>query len=784
MLMAEITASFLIMLHKVVKFTTYNNVSKSSISRGVFILTALGEERNRGMWRSRLALFIAIVMCTARAIHAQELAAYKDGDTRRTEGRLNFQTIGPWSALTNLNADIALVYGVDPSISTRMDSWRQHGYRVQGMTGVAWGAYEDYLDGHFDGQSHWDEAQKYKDGHMALHGDTPAITPYISPGTSYDRYLFRTIQRVLDAGAEAITLEEPEYYADTGWSENFKREWKIYYGEAWRAPDSSSDAQYRASKLKYYLYRRTLEEICQAVRVYAKQHLRAIPCYVATHSLINYAHWTIVSPENSLIGTEADGYIAQVWTGTARTPNVYEGRRQQRTFTTAFLEFGAMQNLSRASGRPIWFLNDPVEDDSNHDWNDYRENWQRTLIASLLHPEVWRFEVAPWPDRIFNDKHSLRSLHDTQSTTKNRDTVRIPGSYGTEFQVVTSAMGNMKQSSVRWEYSGTQNTGVLVSDTMMFERADPIPSDENLGSFYGLALPPLAHGVPIEPVQIESATPASLDRYKLLLLTYEGQKPSTPEFHGMLAGWVRGGGALVVVDDDRDPYNLVREWWNTAPYAYQTPREHLFEILGIPKDIPGKYRVGSGVVVFERESPAALTYRKDGAEVILKLMRRAAAAIQLSWKETNGLVLRRGPYVIAAGLDESIRNAKAYSLRGRFIDLFDPALPILTSVRLTPGTHALLVDLDIASAGSAPTVLAAACRIRREVASANQFSFLADGVAHTQAVIRVRTARPATTVLVGGKLLAKTDYEMDQDTLRLRFPNSVTPVLVEIHFAP
>ena len=734
------------------------------------------------MRRSRLALFIAIVICTATSIHAQELAAYRDGDTRRTEGRLNFQTFGPWSTLTNLNADIALVYGVDPSISTRMNSWRQHGYRVQGMTGVAWGAYHDYLDGHFDGQSHWDEAQKYKDGHMALHGDRPAMTPYISPGTSYGRYLFRTIQRVLDAGAEAVTLEEPEYYADTGWSENFKREWKLYYGEAWRAPDSSSDAQYRASKLKYFLYRRTLEEICDSVRVYAKQHVRTIPCYVATHSLINYAHWTIVSPENSLIGTEADGYIAQVWTGTARTPNVYEGRRQERTFATAFLEFGAIQNLSRASGRPIWFLNDPVEDDSNHDWSDYRENWQRTVTASLLHPDVWRFEVAPWPERIFNGKHPLRPLQDKHGT--NRDKVRIPDSYGTELQAVTSVLGDMKQSSVRWEYSGTKNTGVLVSDTMMFERADPTPSDENLGSFYGLALPPLAHGVPIEPVQMESATADGLDRYKLLLLTYEGQKPSTPEFHRMVAGWVREGGALVIVDDDRDPYNVVHEWWNTAPYAYQSPRQHLFEILGIPKDIAGIYRVGTGVVVFKRESPAALTYRKDGAEVILKLMRRAAAAIQLSWKETNGLVLRRGPYVIAAGLDESVQDAKPYSLYGRFIDLFDPALPILTSIRLNPGTHALLVDLNVAPKDSGPRVLAAGCRVRREVASTNQFSFLADGIAHTQAVMRVRTARPATTVLVGGKPLAKTNYEWDQGTLRLRFPNSVTPALIEIHFAP
>jgi len=98
----------------------------------------------------------------------------------------------------------------------------------------------------------------------------------------------------------------------------------------------------------------------------------------------------------------------------------------------------------------------------------------------------------------------------------------------------------MKQPEVRWESAGTRNVGVLVSDTLMFQRAEPNPSDANLGSFYGLAMPLLKRGVPVEPVQIESAaTPGFLDRYKVLLLTYEGQKPPTREFHEALAKWVR-----------------------------------------------------------------------------------------------------------------------------------------------------------------------------------------------------------------------------------------------------
>src|SRR5665213_1991983 len=622
------------------------------------------------MRNTKFALAVGLVaLLFAGSLAAQDVAADKNGNARRKEEHLSFQSNRPWSPRVNLNADVAMVYGIDPSMPARIDSWRQRGYNVQVMTGGAWGSYQDYLDGVFDGHRHWDEAQQRKDGQYRLHGDMPRITPYISPNEAYGRFLSSRVKQALDAGAGAIYLEEPEYWADTGWSDNFKQEWKTYYGENWQAPDSSPDAQYRASKLKYYLYRRTLGQIFNSVKQYGSQHGETVPCYVATHSLVNYAHWNIVSPESSLIDVGADGYIAQVWTGTARTPDVYEGVLKERTFTTAFLEYGAMQNLVRASGRRVWYLNDPVEANPQHTWQDYRTNWESTLTASLLNSEVWRFEIMPWPDRVFNGKHPADSNSSGQTAQANAAKIEIPQTYATELQTVISALGDMKQANVRWEVSGTRDIGVLVSDTMMFERAGPSPSDTNLGSFFGLALPLLQRGMPVEPVQIESATaPGFLSRYKMLLLTYEGQKPPTPQFHDALAKWVRAGGALLVVDEDRDPYNAVREWWNTAPDSYATPRQHLFAELGIPKDASGIYKVGNGVVVSARLPTEALPYEKDGAAAIRKLAHQGASAVKLQWKETNALVLRRGPYIVAAGLDESVTGAKPRVLHGHFID--------------------------------------------------------------------------------------------------------------------
>jgi len=336
---------------------------------------------------------------------------------RAAEERLSFQTSGPWSPRTNLNADVAMVYGIGERMPANIQTWQQHGYTVQLMTGVAWGQYQDYLNGHFDGENHWDQAQTQADGKQILHGGNRNV-PYISPGENYGKYLTLGLKRALDAGAQAIYLEEPEFWARGGWEENFKREWTAYYHEEWQAPNSSPDAQYRASKLKYYLYRRALSQVFDFAKEYGRSKNRAVPCYVPTHSLINYAHWRIVSPESSLIGVGADGYIAQVWTGTARTPNVYEGRSRERTFETAFLEYGAMQNLVRTSSRRVWYLNDPIEDNPNHDWEDYKTNWQNTLTASLMQPEVWRYEIMPWPDRVFNSRHPAHGVGKPPSEQK------------------------------------------------------------------------------------------------------------------------------------------------------------------------------------------------------------------------------------------------------------------------------------------------------------------------------------------------------------------------------
>ena len=687
------------------------------------------------------------------------------------EERLSFQTQGTWNPRVNLNADVAMVYDIDETLPARLKTWIDKGYTPHVMSGVSWGEYAEFYYGKFDGQNHVDEVQTESNGRIIGHGKDNF---YICPTLPYGEFLIKGVKRAIDAGAVAIHMEEPEYWVRAGWSEGFKREWQAYYGEPWQDPVSSPDAQYRASKLKYFLYQRTLKQIFDFVDAYGKEIGRDVRCYVPTHSMINYASWGIVSPESSLLAVGADGFIAQTWTGTARTPNFYEGKKRQRTFETAFLEYGSMQNIVRASGGRVWYLNDPIEDNARHSWYDYRTNWEDTLIASLLQPEVWHYEIMPWPHRIFQ-----KDYPSTQPVTRDTPRVPIPPEYETELQAVITAMGDMKQPTerVEWAAAGTEGTGVLVADTMMFQRFGPDASDGDLGSFYGLALPLLMKGVPVEPVQIETA---ELDRYNTLLLTYEGQKPPTAAFHDALAAWVKGGGALVVIDDDKDPFNAVREWWNEGGNAYETPRVHLFEKLGLDAGGEGTFAVGNGVVVYAKQSPAALSHNAGGGDRVRELVKTAMNKGGTEWKESGAFVLRRGPYVVAAGLGDvdASQGGASGSLTGRFIPLFDAALPTVGSVAVAPGSRALLVDLDRVEKPAG--VVAAACRARDEVVTDDAVSFVADGLEGSPAVVCLKLPAAPKGVTVDGVALPADAYDFVDGVARVRFTNRAEPVKVVV----
>ena len=410
-----------------------------------------------------------------------------------------FQSLSTWKPTIEVCSDVVMVYGANDrptqTFLDRLQSWRDRGYTTHFMSGIAWGPYWDYFAGRWDGVQHMDEDQMTANGDSLLHGPN---SPYIVPTQNFLNYLKeRHIKPVIDAGIDAIFLEEPEFWARGGYSEAFKREWEDYYGFAWRPQHESTANYYLSSKLKYHLYYRALDEVFTFAKQYGREQGREVRCYVPTHSLLNYANWGIISPEASLASMKnCDGYIAQVWTGTSRTPNLYNGVAKERVFEMAFLEYGCMESMTRPTGRKMIFLTDPIEDRAV-DWEDYRRNYQATYTAQLLYPMVADYEVMPWPERIY--ERLYRASPDSEEES------RIPRSYSTQMQVMVNALNEMPRTDNR--ISGSQGISVLLANSLMFQQTVPTVEgydEHNMDNFFGLALPPIKQGIPVSITHLEN----------------------------------------------------------------------------------------------------------------------------------------------------------------------------------------------------------------------------------------------------------------------------------------
>jgi hypothetical protein len=683
----------------------------------------------------------------------------------RSAGRTSFQCAAPYSTEIDIRSDIAIAYGINDSLSSRIAIWVQRGYIPHAMTGAAWGEYEEYVNGEFDGRPHIDEGQVDSSGTMIMHHGG---VPYMVPTPSYTAYLMSLARQAVDAGARALYYEEPEFWARAGYSEAFQKLWKAEYGDDWQRPDSSPNAYWRCARLKYLIYKRTLERVFSYAKEYARRNKAAIQCYVPTHSLINYAHWRIVSPESSLMDIEScDGYVAQVWTGTARTPNVYRGRLMERTFETAYLEFSSMVNMVQPGGKRLTMLADPVEDNPSHTWKDYRRNYEKVLVASLLFPRVSSFEVMPWPDRVFTGKYP-----GSHSTSGSR--VGIPAEYAAVLMNVANSLNDMDQGVVRWE-CGSNDVGVLVSDTMMFQRGGPWSSDEHLSGFFGMALPLLKRGIPAQCVVLEQiAEPRALKQVRVLLASYEHMKPQTPNANMALAEWVRRGGTLVYLGDDSDPFHNVREWWNSNDNATSTPREDLFARLRLPRGVaPGIYRVGEGWLAYSTLRPDRLAHAPDGDAVLWDLVQSVVETQAKRLSTRNYIVLHRGPYTAGAVVDES-ESSEPLRLRGTFADLLTSGLAIRRNPTFAPGEVFLLRRMGKPKNTGLPVVIGGTSRVESvDLVSSETVRIVATGPSSVpQGLLRIQMQFQPTSVEVEGHPgEASYDWSRDTRSLLVRFRN-------------
>ena len=696
--------------------------------------------------------------------------------------KTTFQTSREWRPTIDNRADAVMIYGVggNPSdknkrvpFEDRVKSWKDKGYIIHFMTGIAWGEYQDYFTGQWDGEWHLDEGQVTQAQDTIWHGH---LVPYIVPTDNFLKYLKeRHVKPVIDAGIDAIFMEEPEFWARAGYSESFKREWKKYYGFDWRPQHESPENTYLSNKLKYHLYYKALNEVFTFAKEYGKTKGIDVKCYVPTHSLVNYAQWMIVSPEASLASLPVvDGYIAQVWTGTSREPNFFNGKERERVFETAYLEYGSMESMTAPTGRKMFFLTDPIEDRAK-DWVDYKTNYQATFVAQLLYPNIADYEVMPWPERIYE------GLYRTSPNSDQKE--RIPRHYSTQMQVMINTLNHMPLSENK--LSGSEGISVLMANSLMFQRFPTHEGydDPQLANFYGLALPFLKRGVPVKTVHIENVGyKEALADTKVLLMTYANMKPLDPEAHEHLAAWVHAGGQLIYSGTDSDPFQTVQEWWNTEGNTYKAPADHLFEKMDIERGADsGVYAYGKGSVQIIRMDPKDYALKANNSQQLVDITQeryRASGSGTIAFK--NNFYLQRGPFELIAVMDESV-SEESYTIRGTLIDLFDPKLPVYSTRSISPGQQAYFFNIDLVKDKQKPQVLAAASRVYNEKIAKASYSYVAKSPIETTNISRILLPRlPKSVTIDGNEVFDQRKWHDQSKTYLLEFEND--PDGVEVTF--
>jgi hypothetical protein len=438
-----------------------------------------------------------------------------------------------------------------------IQSWQAMGYRTPFMAGFRDGS--EYLKAH-PGSPQTDSLGKPLDCGLGSY--------YMVPTADRRTVMSDLFRRAHANGAEGAAPEEPEFFGTGVYSSSFKAEFQAAYGRPWVDPTSSPQARADCQRLMGKLE----IELLRACYDGAKAGNPKAEKWMLVHSPVNYFAWAVAFPfQEAIHELKPDHMIAQVWTGTAQSAVSHQGIRKSRTFENAYLEYSSALNLVRGTATKPWLLMDPLEDASGRPMNEYFDNYRRTLAAALLFPETDRYEVMPWPTRIFG---------------------QVPDAFATVITTVVNALADMQnQTTVRHD-RGTEGIGVFLADSVMWQRNPPFEAD--FDHFYGLSLPLVMKGIPVQSAYFDRiAEPGYLDPYKVLLVSFDYLKPQRKEDVDALATWVRTGGHLIVCGGD-DAYNKLDMWWQRE--GYPSPHAYLLKALGLDP---------SGMKISDQAAPVA-----------------------------------------------------------------------------------------------------------------------------------------------------------------------------------
>lgn len=738
---------------------------------------------------------------------AQGKAAGPAGPVPFLQAKTCFQTNSAYDPRLAIAVDAVIVHrhGEDaPSLARSIGSWKEKGYTVGRMFFSDSDATNAYWTGKWDGTPHPDEVEINAAGEKVL---CAGIRPYMLPTEGWTRYLEEMTAHSIDAGADAILPEEPLAHVDTGYEKAFRELWTERYGTPWEPEKASDTARFLTAQLKGELYAALEARLAKLTREKAEAAGRDVPFILPIHSLYSNVASKLVAPlGTSLAIAENHGYIGQVWTGPVNWALANYDSPEKSFFSSAYALYDYFVELTAASRNRLWLLIDPVEDDPNHSWAEFETWYRHCLAAMLLLPEADRYEVMPWPDRIFLPGHA------TGGKTPAPENYRI---------ALLSAIQVLQEIPAGGEWlppgnAPTGGIGVAVADTMLWEK-EPFPP---LQGSYGLLLPLIQRGVPASACILErSGEGAYMSRFHTIVLSYEAFKPADPKMHANLASWVRRGGSLVLLGEaERLEGDF---WWKKE--GFPSPLHHLASQLGGDADKEGEWSAGRGRVFRRLISPRRFGDPAVARTEYLPLLDRAvrASGAADAVNVTGFFCLRRGPFVIAHATRTPL------TIPGRLVDVLNAELPVLDGVTLQPGESGVYRDVSDALSAEGgrevtrgsrdarplpggrrvpvrfrrPHVMHATHRLMDESFNGSVLRFAIRGPAETPAVARLFVgnrlpreiiARDQTgqAVAVDSDLEAPTTAPVsktqpagqEKQTIRIQFPNEPDGVTVEVRW--
>lgn len=684
-----------------------------------------------------------------RMIQYRNGAYVQTRDAMEMDGaRTTFQVSAPFDGSMALPADMVMVY------DTEDRGWAGQGYTMAAMQMM------NKADGNEYHTQHPEDLQIQADG-RGIYGSQPGEgrpwNDIISESSrnSYQSQEFidwqkqRLTRMVENYHPQTVVFEEPEYFRRGLYGEGYKELWKQHYGSDWVDPISSPEAVLLSQRLNVALE-------CNAIHQLSDHYKSLNPSGlfgVAAHSHFNYRAHDITAGIYSMAATgKVDAIIGQAWSDTIKHSFLYNGREIQRPFLLGYLEYATYIDAAVKNDAQLFALIDPMSDErEKHTEEQLRALNRHQVASSLMHPEINRWENCIWPDRAFRD---------------------VSGDYKTELLSIYNALNDVSGEAYALT-AGTPGVTYLMSDTFTWQITGQNWCEDPKQSYYGVAMPLIDDGIPLEIAAMDYLNSAEdLQGVSLLIVSYDSMKPMSEQVNRAIADWVKQGGTLLYVGGHDAYEKVASEWWNQpgmggSPFnnllshlgldsvtvgsfedmtllEYAGPAESaaLFEgKTGLVNDITGHVAAYSGegfspllcgmdgeVLAMEASSGKGrlisvglpgyyFASTGEGADWMKALCRYAMRYTGLRYVTSPAFVAERGRYTAVHALHED------YTLEGRYVDIFDSSLSIVTDPVVSAGASGLYYRVEETGSGI-PSALFFGGRLEGEVSQTSECTAL------------------------------------------------------------